>query len=166
MSQTDQPSLSPRIYAISPIVQRVSRSGRLVAAIIAAGCLAALATAVFVTPSPTGVSSHESIGLARCQFLATSGIPCPSCGMTTSFAHFVRGNLAASLWVQPMGTLLAFTAGIAFWAGLYIAVTGKPVHRLVRGMPSLYYVVVPVGVGIAAWAWKIFIHVRGTGGWG
>jgi hypothetical protein len=86
--------------------------------------------------------------------------------MTTSFAWFVRGNVLASLYVQPMGTLLAFAAAVTFWAALYIAITGKPVHRLMRTLPSSYYVLVPVGVGIAAWAWKIFIHLRGTDGWG
>jgi hypothetical protein len=27
-------------------------------------------------------------------------------------------------------------------------------------------VLLPVGAGIAAWAWKIFIHLRGMDGWG
>ena len=50
--------------------------------------------------------------------------------MTTSFAWFVRGNLLASLWVQPMGLALAVIVAMTFWLALYMAVSGKPAWRL------------------------------------
>jgi len=129
-------------------------------------CLGVLVVASGLRPNPAGVGSHRVMNLEPCTFLRTTGLPCPSCGMTTSFAWFVRGNLAASLYVQPMGTLLAAAAGMTFWAGLYVAATGKPVYRrLFEEVPPAYYVIVPLGLAIAAWAWKIFIHVRGVGGW-
>jgi hypothetical protein len=165
MLENDQLTV-PRIYAISPEVQRVAPLHRAIAAAVALGCLAVLITAVSIHPSSTGMETHRQLGLAECQFLRTSGIPCPSCGMTTSFAWFVRGNIVASLYVQPMGTLLATGAALTFWAALYIAATGKPVHRLMSILPASYYVLVPMGVGIAAWGWKIFTHLRGIGGWG
>lgn len=165
MTETGQLTV-PRIYATSPVPQRLVPPQRLVALGVSLACLAVLVTAVWITPSRAGVETHRQLGLAECQFLRTSGLPCPSCGMTTSFAWFARGNIVASLYVQPMGTLLATAAACAFWAGLYIAITGKPVHRLMRLMPSVYYVLIPMGIGIAAWAWKIFIHLRGAGGWG
>ena len=155
----------PRIYATSPIRQRLSAPSRLVALAVSLACLAVLVTAAMIRPNGGGTSTHTQLGLAECQFLRTSGIPCPSCGMTTSFSWFVRGNVLASLYIQPMGTLLALSAAITFWAALYIAITGKPVHRLMRTMPASYYVLIPVGAGIAAWAWKIFIHLRGIDGW-
>lgn len=165
MTQSSPPAV-PRIYATSPVPQRLSMPNRFVALAASLACLAVLVTAVVIRPSPTGMETHRQLGLAECQFLRTSGIPCPSCGMTTSFTWFVRGNVLASLYVQPMGTLLAFAAACTFWAGLYIAISGKPVHRLVRLMPPSYYVVIPVGIGIAAWGWKIYIHLRGADGWG
>ncbi|MBA3269236.1 MAG: DUF2752 domain-containing protein [Acidobacteria bacterium] len=165
MTETHLPSV-PRIYAISPLPQRLSVLHRAVALAVSMGCLAVLVTAVMIRPNPRGVESHRQLGLAECQFLRVGGIPCPSCGMTTSFTWFVRGNLAASLWIQPMGTALAAGAALTFWAGLYIAATAKPVHRLMRGTPGSYYVLIPLGFGIAAWAWKIFIHLRGIDGWG
>lgn len=155
----------PRIYAISPVPQRLGMAERVIAACVSLACLAVLVTAVIVRPNPTGMSTHTSLGLSRCSMLERSDLPCPSCGMTTSFAHFVRGNLAASLWVQPMGTFLAVCAGLTFWAALYLAITGKPVHRLMRILPGSYYVAIPMAIGIAAWGWKIFIHLRGMDGW-
>ncbi len=165
MTEIDSRSM-PRIYAISPVPQRVSLFHRVIAVAVAIACLSVLVTAVVVQPSRTGMETHRQLGLAECQFLRTSGIPCPSCGMTTSFAWFVRGNILRSLYVQPMGTLLATGAALTFWTGLYIAATGKPVHRLMSLLPASYYVLVPMGIGIAAWGWKIFIHLAGGGGWG
>jgi hypothetical protein len=121
--------------------------------------------ATTVTPSPAGHGTHTDMGFPACNFLNVTGIPCPSCGMTTSFAWFVRGNLLASFYVQPAATLLAAAAGMAFWAGLYVAATGKPVYRLLGRLPGYYYVLLPLGLGIAAWAWKIFLHLRGIDGW-
>lgn len=158
--------VAPPIYATSPVPQQLSIIGRLIALGVALACFALLATAVVLAPSRAGVGTHARLGFDECQFLTTTGIPCPSCGMTTSFAWFVRGNVPASLYVQPMGTLLAAAAGMTFWAGLYVAATGKPVYRrLFAQVPPSYYVLVPLGLAIAAWAWKIFIHVRGVGGW-
>ncbi len=85
--------------------------------------------------------------------------------MTTSFSHFVRGNWLASFYVQPMGFLLAIITGGVFWAGLYIAVTGRPIHRLLRQLPMVVLIAAFMGLGIAAWGWKIYIHVHGIDGW-
>jgi hypothetical protein len=84
--------------------------------------------------------------------------------MTTSFACFVRGHVLNSLYVQPMGTVLAALACCAVWGGFYVALTGRPVYRLLWVIPSRYYVLPLMSWGVVAWAWKIFIHVRGIDG--
>jgi hypothetical protein len=156
---------APAIYAAAPVPVRLSVGQRLSALVIAGACLAVLVTAMWVEPHPRGVGSHTGLGLHQCQFLARSGLPCPSCGMTTSFAWFVRGNLLASLYVQPMGTVLAVLAAVTAWAGLYIGATGRPVHRLLRFIPGRYYVFPLLLAAVAGWAWKIFIQLRGIDGW-
>ena len=42
-----------------------------------------------------------------CNFKTWTGKPCPSCGMTTSFALLIRGDVANSLRANWVGTLLA-----------------------------------------------------------
>ena len=138
----------------------VPTSGRLTALVIAGAALAVLVIGLLLTPSPTGMGTHKALGLQPCQFLATSGLPCPTCGMTTSFAHFVRGQWLRSFYVQPMGFLAALATGAVFWACLYIAVTGRPIHRLIKQVPMLTLVVTSIGLAIAAWGWTIFIHLR------
>lgn len=132
---------------------------------ISLGCLAVLITATRLTPSPTGMGTHLSLGLHRCAFLDRTGLPCPSCGMTTSFAWFVRGNVLASLYVQPMGALLAFAAAITVWAGAYVAIAGRPIYRLLRFLPGRYGFLCVMAFAILAWGWKILLTLNGWDGW-
>jgi hypothetical protein len=111
------------------------------------------------------METHLALRLLPCEFLRVTGLPCPSCGMTTSFSFFVRGNWLASFYVQPMGFVIALLCAMVFWSALFIALTAKPAHRLLYILPAMYYVIGLMSIGIAAWAWKIFIHVRGIDGW-
>lgn len=155
----------PIIYTLRPVPQRLGWPGRLLALVLALGCLAVLGVGLYLTPSPAGIGSHEGLGLEPCAFVLRAGLPCPTCGMTTSFSHFARGQVLPSFYVQPMGMVLAVTAAMVFWAGLYIAITARPAHRLLRFVPARYYVAPALVLAIAAWAWKMWIHVRGLDGW-
>jgi len=138
---------------------------RLLAGLIAGGCLALLLIAAHLQPSRQGVATHRALGLPECQFMEHTGLPCISCGMTTSFSWFVRGNLAASLYVQPMGAVLAALCCCTVWVGFYILATGRPVHRLLRLFPGRYLYLPLLFFALAAWGWKIFIHLSGHDGW-
>lgn len=155
----------PKVYAISPVPRRLGVVGRGVALLVAGACLGLLVTAATLPPSPAGVGSHQRLGLKQCQFLQTSGLPCPSCGMTTSFAWFVRGNFLASLYVQPMGFVLAVATAMTFWGALYVAITGKPAYLLLGFIPVRYTLLPALLFGVAAWGYKILIHLKGIDGW-
>ncbi|HEX2971142.1 MAG TPA: DUF2752 domain-containing protein [Tepidisphaeraceae bacterium] len=156
----------PAIY--SPRLQRARMSWRerLGALGVASGALAVLGAAWVIHPDPSGVGTHHQLGLDACELLVRTGVPCITCGMTTSFSYFVRGQLLASLYTQPMGTLLAFLAALSVWAGLYIAFTGRPAHRLLRLIPWRYYLIPLFTLAVLGWGWKIAIHVTGHDGWG
>jgi len=151
---------SPRI---EPVV--VGVGGRILAMGISFACLAIMITAARLAPSPTGMGTHTQLGLDQCQFALRTGLPCPSCGMTTSFSWLARGNFPASFYVQPMGAVLALLTVVTFWAGLYIAATGRSLYRLIALGPSRYYVPAIMALAVIAWAWKIFIHLHGIDGW-
>jgi hypothetical protein len=161
MSFSDVPAI------FSPRIQRVELGivGRLVALAVSAGCLTLMLIAYHLTPDPGGMGTHTELGLQPCQFALHTGLPCPTCGMTTSFAWLARGNFPAAFYVQPMGALIALGAIASFWVGLYIALTGRAVYRLLLLGPIRYYVPLIVALAIAAWAWKIFIHLHGIDGW-
>jgi hypothetical protein len=57
--------------------------------------------------SPLTMESHRQLGLPPCTFKFATGFPCPSCGMTTSFALLIHGDPVHSLQANWVGTLLA-----------------------------------------------------------
>jgi len=77
---------------------------------VGSGLLALLATAARLTPNPRGLGTHQQLGLPPCTVAEWYGIRCPSCGMTTSWAHVTRLNLPAAVRANVGGTLLALAA--------------------------------------------------------
>ena len=156
---------APTIYAPPTRPNRISVYSRLLAFTVSASSIALMTAAVRLRPSPDGIGTHRGMGFLPCNMLVTTGIPCPTCGMTTSFAWFFKGNLLASFYVQPGGFLLALGTGvIALWA-LYEAVTGRPIHRMVRYLPPKPLLIVGSMALALSWGWKIIIHVYGLDGW-
>ena len=50
------------------------------------------------------MATHTQLGMPPCNFVVMTGKPCPACGMTTSFALLVRGDVGASLRANWAGT--------------------------------------------------------------
>lgn len=90
-------------------------------------CIIVLCTAAWLTPSATGMGTHEGLGLPPCGFAYTSGMPCPTCGMTTSFSLAVRGRVLAAIVTQPAGFVLFLATGIVAFYGWLIALGGRAV---------------------------------------
>lgn len=151
-----------RAARVTPV--RAARSERLLLATLAAGSILLLALAASVDPDPRGVGTHERLGLPPCGVYDLTGVPCPSCGMTTAFAHAVRLHALEALRAQPLGLLLCMGAFVTALAGPVLAARGTPV--LVR-IPSR----VSSGAGwallaaiAASWLYKVAV-VKGVLSW-
>ena len=88
----------------------LSRGSRLLVGWSAIGLLALLAVAAWLKPDPQGLGTHQQFGLPPCTFRVLFGLPCPTCGMTTAWAHLVRGELGDAFLVNAAGALLAMLA--------------------------------------------------------
>jgi hypothetical protein len=81
-----------------------------------------LLVARWLRPDPRGFGTHTQLGLPPCGFFALTGVPCPACGLTTSFAHLMHGELALALHANPLGVVFfALTLAslpVAMWAGV------------------------------------------------
>lgn len=158
----------PLIYTREVLPPPMPLLTRALAAVIALGALIMLGIGAYLTPggdNRAGYSTHTQLGLAPCQFEIRTGLPCPSCGYTTAVSYFSHGNVVASLYVQPMGFVIACAAAAAVWVGAYIALTGRPVHRLAAMIPGRAWVIGLLAVAIGGWAWKIGIHLTGHDHW-
>src|SRR4051812_2415502 len=110
---------------------------------------AVFGVAVYLDPynpdgTPRTMATHTKLGIPPCNFVTWAGKPCPSCGMTTSFALLVRGDMVSSLRANWVGTILA-----TFWAGLLVwsvasGVVGRPL-LIPKGRGELVITVI-VGV--------------------
>jgi hypothetical protein len=129
------------------------------------GLLAVFAIACWLDPydengNPRRMGTHVQAGLPPCTFYTITGVPCPSCGLTTSFALLMRGDLANSLRANGVGTLLAL-----FWLALIPWSIASAVARRYLLIASaqratLVAVIAFVALLLGRWAW-----VLGWGWW-
>jgi hypothetical protein len=88
---------------------------------IALALIGVFAVALALDPYEGGkvwlAETHRQLGLPPCTFKHLTGYPCPSCGMTSSFALAVRGDLWHSMQANFAGTVLAIAGLVGIpWA--------------------------------------------------
>jgi Protein of unknown function (DUF2752) len=103
---------------------------RLALLVVVAGLVGVFAVAAWVNPyddegKPYRWETHRQLGLPECTFKTLTGKPCPSCGMTTSFALLLRGDVVNSARANAVGTLLAVFLLLMIPWGLTSIVRGR-----------------------------------------
>lgn len=128
---------------------------RLMAGATLCGASALLGIAARLDPSPEELGSHVQLGLASCALIAYVGYPCPTCGMTTAFAHMVHGRMLAAFRAQPAGLVLAIGTVAAACAAIGVLATGKVLRiNWYRISPTIAVLGV-VGLVLIGWAYKL-----------
>src|SRR5262249_43562376 len=118
---------TPREEALPEVPPRLHRWVRVALAAMLVGLVTVFVIAWRLDPYRAGgsarrVEAHQQLGLPPCSFLDVTGVPCPACGMTTSFALLVRADVPASLRANWVGTLLAaFCLCLVPWAAVSVA---------------------------------------------
>jgi len=83
---------------------------RLGVGLLGLGLMLAWGLARWLEPDPVGHGTHRQLGLPPCSFIVLYGRRCPTCGMTTSWAHLARGQVAVAVRANVGGTLLGLLA--------------------------------------------------------
>jgi len=148
----DQPARIPHAQATSPMVRRAFASG------VAMACAALLAVAAVVSPSSQGLGTHEQLNLPQCGWITVMDVPCVTCGMTTAFAHAVRGSFLQSILAQPMGFVLALATAMTLLLALHVAITGSQVTRLLGRLYRPRFIWLLVAFAAASWVFKIVVY--------
>lgn len=145
-------------------VAGLSRSGlaerregvvRLAAAGFAVALLAVLVVASRLAPSASGSGTHRQLGLPPCGWVQSFNRPCPTCGMTTAFAHAAHGRLDSAFVAQPMGAVLSIVTAAGFWASIHVLLTGSRVGEVCGRLLRPRVLWVALGAAGAAWAYKL-----------
>ncbi|HZU36355.1 MAG TPA: DUF2752 domain-containing protein [Gemmataceae bacterium] len=92
-----------------PVLGKAVRVGLV---LIAVGLVTVFVIAIRLNPyyadgQPRSMETHRELGLPPCSFYEITGLPCPSCGMTTSFSLLMHGDVWNSLKANAVGTGLA-----------------------------------------------------------
>jgi hypothetical protein len=136
---------------------RASATERLAVLAFSAGAMVLLGLARSIRPDGRGFGTHEQLGLPPCGLMQLAHIPCPSCGMTTAFAHAVRLEVVEAARAQPFGLLLAALAAVAAALGPVAAVAGVRVTGVLSPAGARRLALGFLGGILAAWAYKIAV---------
>ncbi len=152
MSRQKEHPLGPYLYRVRAL--RPQRARRVAGAVLVA-CVAVLAVAAWLEPDPAGYGTHRQLGMSACGMMATTGVPCPTCGMTTAFSLAIRGRWIEAFKAQAAGTLLVVLVGLTCAVSGSVLLTGKVWLVNWFRVSVLTIVFVSLAILLAAWIVKI-----------
>lgn len=130
-------------------------------ALLAAPSLVVLVLAYGLAPSPSGHGTHRQLALPECSFRVHRGLPCPSCGMTTSMARMAHADVLGAWRAQPFGVVLFPVTVLVAAVAVGELATGRDLMKRYR--PSLWWVVLFLAGELLGWGivlWTGFLSGR------
>jgi hypothetical protein len=140
--------------------ERLTWSTRALLAAFALGLATILVVARGLSPDPKGYGTHTQLGLWPCAFQATTGRPCPTCGMTTSFAWSIRAEPAQAWRANPAGSLLAPTCLVMIPWLLLVSALGRPWPFRTLEQPLVGLSVAAVALTLISWTVRMTLGGR------
>jgi hypothetical protein len=115
-----------------------------------------LATAACLTPASSGFGTHRQLGLPQCSIVQWFGIRCPSCGMTTSWSHMMRGQVVSAVRANSGGALLAVVSAVCGPWMLASGLAGRWLVVVPREGPTLAVGVAVIVVTLIDWSLRLW----------
>lgn len=132
-------------------VSRASSGQRMVAAIVCLGIITFFGVFALV--------GHFNIDMGRwlgyCGFKQRTGLPCPTCGMTTATLAFAQGRIFEAFNIQPACGLLCSVMVIVAILTFIIAVFGvyfRFIERFFTEVKLRYMILALIIIIVAGWA--------------
>jgi len=105
------------------------------------------------------ISGHYEIDmgffLGRCGFKQNTGLPCPTCGMTTAVLAFAQGKILQAFYIQPAGGLLCSASVFAAILSFFISVFGiyfRFIKRFFAEVKVRYMIFALIIIILSGWA--------------
>ncbi len=116
---------------------------------------AVLVTASWLHADGRGFGTHQQLGLPPCTFEAMTRVPCPGCGLTTSFTHMAHLSPWSALDAHPMGPVLFLITLVVAVAAPWAAKRGVAVHRVVQHPWVTVALGLALTLGLGTWGWRV-----------
>src|SRR5207245_5612921 len=116
-----------------------------------------LGLAKTLEPDPRGFGTHVQLGLRPCAFVSLTGRLCPTCGMTTAFAWFMRGRIDRSWQANPAGCLFALLSIPLMGWFVASAVRDEPVGSRSLTGPLMGLLVAGLILSLAFWLVRLIV---------
>ena len=125
-----------------------------------AGMALVLFLAWWLSPDPRGYGTHEQLGLPPCSAELLFGLPCPFCGMTTSFSLMAHQRWRDAFLVQPAGAM-GFIATCVVMCGCALAALAGRLPAWVLSDAVVKPALFTAGIILTlAWVYKIGISIQ------
>lgn len=160
------PILTGRPFAAPPLLgvsRERSRGARWWGGGVALAGATLIGIAAWLAPDPAGVGTHRQLGLPPCGFLLATGVPCPTCGMTTAVSLLMHARPVDSLLTQPLGALLGVLLFVASVLGAWSAATGRWVEVDWYRVSPVWMAFCLGAVIVLSWGAKIAISMVRSG---
>lgn len=153
-------SLEPAVAVASArTLHPIPRSEeRLILGVVTAVGLVLLALAIYLKPDPRGYGTHEQLFLLPCGFYKVTGLPCPTCGMTTAYANMARLQLGPAFRAQPFGSLLFLLSTGSALGSLFCLAAGRQVLHRIEAMSWRWPAYFLVTAFILSWLAKAWME--------
>ena len=138
------------------------RADRIIAVGMAAIAGGVLGVARWLHPAARGYGTHTELLLPPCNFLRLTHLPCPSCGMTTSFAWAERMDFWQAILANPFGLLLFFGTVALIPACIFLVWRRIPLRQITESAQFNRAVYVATALLFASWIFKLSVfHFAG-----
>ena len=136
---------------LTPFFSRALPHQRIIAAVVFLGITGVFGIAWLAAAGKLDLS----FWLGTCGLKQRYGIPCPTCGMTTSVLAFSKGKIIDSFYIQPAAGLLCCVLVIVAFLSFLVAVFGvyfEFIKRFFAEIKIKYIILALIIITAAGWA--------------
>lgn len=119
------------------------------------GSLLMVVTGRLLTPAGSGYGTHQQLGLPACPFRSLTGLPCPSCGLTTSFSHAAHFDFSAALVAQPFGVVVFLIVLSWIPASLILGYQGHTWSSMIESRAASRFLYLLLVLYLLGWIYNI-----------
>lgn len=131
------------------------RTDKLVASGLLGAACTVLGVAGWLKPAAIGYGTHTQLGLPPCMFLQVTHLPCPSCGLTTSFAWAIRLHFWNAFLANPFGILMFLGTVLLIPTSIVLLWRRISFRRITEGAHFTRAIYGATGLYFASWIFKL-----------